>query len=86
MLFRGADRRREAAFGIRKAPPSLSDTSARRGVRGVRPLLREAQGGDIAGELACVLLLIVWGGSGFPVPPHPWGDLVVGMSAAVSAV
>ena len=81
MLFRAGGSSPEAAFGRRKAPPFLSDTARGEKSCGVGPLLREAQTESIAAGLACALLLIVWGGSGFPVPPHPWGDLVLGMSA-----
>src|SRR3954447_13632264 len=63
MLFRAGGSSPEAAFGTRKAPPSPSDTARGEALRGVRPLLREAQAESIVAGLACALLLIVWGGS-----------------------
>ena len=81
MLFRVGGSSPGTAFAARKAPPSRSDTTRGEKSCGVGPLLREAGAETIAAGLACALLLIVWGGSGFPVPPHPWSDLVLGMSA-----
>ena len=81
MLFRGGGSSPGTAFATRKAPPSRSDPTCGEKSCGVGPLLREARAETIAAGIACALLLIVWGGSGFPAPPHPWSDLVLGMSA-----
>jgi signal transduction histidine kinase len=82
MLFRGDGSPPWAAF-IREALPSArSEAILAEKSRGTGQLRQQAGAESITAGLAVALLLIAWGGSGFPVPPHPWGDLVLGMTTA----
>src|SRR4051812_8768641 len=81
MLFRLGGSSPGASFGTPKAPSRLPGTTRGEESGGVGLLLREAGAETVTAAIACALLLIVWGGSGFPIPPPPWGNLVVGMTA-----
>ncbi len=58
------------------------DARVAENMRGAGALLQEAGAETIAAGVVFALLLIGWQASGFPAPPHPWGDIGLGMTAA----
>jgi signal transduction histidine kinase len=83
MLFWGGVSLLWSAFGTRNIPPSagpeimLAEKSQDTGA-----LPRPARTEKIAAGLLLAVLGIVWASSGFPLLPHPWGDLVLGTTTA----
>ncbi len=72
-----------AAFCVVKDPLSTGpDTGVSENMRGAGALLREAGAETIAAGVVFALLLLAWQASGFPVLPHPWGDIGLGMTTA----
>ena len=79
MLFRAGGSPPRAAFcAVKDATLHESDARVAEKMRGARGVATAAGAETIAAGVVFALLLIAWKESGFPAPPHPWGDFVIG--------